>query len=107
MGLLVFLEVVLPLLRFFLSIAILPNPLIDGTSLCATDAGLEIYQVIKRSACDGVDLTANPALDRTSAPCDAISNAITFTAVTATVGTVYEPPNGESACPGFVDSCDK
>jgi hypothetical protein len=96
-----------PIERLLPSIAKLPNPLIDGTSLCATDAGLEIYQVIKRSACDGVDLTANPALDRTRARCDAISNAITFTAVTATVGTVYEPPNSEAACPGFVDSCDK
>ncbi len=53
-----------------------------------------------------MDLTSNPALDRTSAPCDAISNAISFTGVTATVGTVYDPPGSSTDCPGFKDERD-
>jgi len=60
---------------------------------------------VKKSACEGVDLTSNPALDRTSAPCDAISNAISFTATAAVIGTVFEPPKRNSDCPGFHDTC--
>lgn len=96
-----------PIERLLPSIARIPNPITPGRALCATDSGLEIYEIVKKSACDGMDLTANPALDRTSAPCDAISNAITFTGVTATVGTVFEPPTSNGDCPDFQDTCAK
>lgn len=94
-----------PIERLLPSLAKLPN-IIEPGPLCATDSGLEIYRLIKKSACEGMDLTANPALDRTNARCDAISNAISFSAVTATVGTVYETPNATPQCVGFEDSCE-
>ena len=88
------------------SIARVPNPITPGRALCATDSGLEIYEIVKRGACNGMDLTANPAVDRPGAPCDAISNAITFTGVTAALGTVFDPPVRGDDCPGFHDTCD-
>lgn len=96
-----------PIQRILPSLARLPNPISSGKPLCATDAGLEIYQLIKKSACAGVDLAANPAADRTSARCDALSNAITFSSVTAAAGTIYQPEGGPAECADFTDSCDK
>jgi hypothetical protein len=95
-----------PIDRVLPSIARIPNPITPGRPLCATDSGLEIYELVKKSACDGMDLTANPALDRTSAPCDAISNSITFTGVTAAVGTVFEAPTSNTDCLDFHDTCE-
>ena len=94
-----------PIDRLLPSLARIPNPITPGRPLCATDSGLELYGLIKKNACEGVDLTANPSLDRTGAPCDAISNAISFTAVSAAIGTVYEPPNSNSDCQDFYDTC--
>ncbi|MEA2748317.1 MAG: hypothetical protein QOI41_2460 [Myxococcales bacterium] len=94
-----------PIDRLLPSLARIPNPITPGRALCATDSGLEIYSLVKKSACEGMDLTANPALDRTNVPCDAISNAITFTGVSATIGTVYEPPSSNSDCADFHDTC--
>jgi hypothetical protein len=95
-----------PIERLLPSLARLPNLVTqDGRPICE-DGGIEVYRLIKKNACDSVDLTANPALDRTGARCDAISNAITFTAVTATVGTVVATPNEEPQCVGFTDSCE-
>ena len=96
-----------PIQRLLPSLARLPNPLGSGRPLCATDAGLEIYAIVKKSACESVDLAANPAADRTSARCDAISNAISFSAVTATTGTIYQPAGEPSECPDFTDTCEK
>ena len=96
-----------PLQRILPSLARLPNPLSSGKPLCATDAGLEIYQVIKKTACAGADLAANPAADRTSVRCDALSNAITFSSVSATAGTIYKPEGGPTECADFTDSCEK
>jgi hypothetical protein len=89
------------------SLARLPNPVASGRPLCATDAGLEIYELVKKSACAAADLAANPAADRTSARCDALSNAISFSAITAAAGTIYQPVGEPSECPDFTDSCDK
>ena len=94
-----------PIERLLPSLARIPNPITPGRALCATDSGLEIYNVVKKSACEGMDLTTNPGLDRTSAPCDAISNAITFTGVTAVIGTVVDTPTAGDDCPGFHDTC--
>jgi len=62
---------------------------------------------VKKSACGAADLAANPAADRTSARCDALSNALTFSSVTATAGTIYQPQGGPAECADFTDSCDK
>ena len=96
-----------PIDRLLPTIARIPNPIAAGHPLCASDSGLELYGVVKKSACDNLDLTSNPALDRTGAPCDAISNAITFTGVSATVGTVYDLPTRIDECAGFQDTCAK
>jgi hypothetical protein len=96
-----------PIQRILPSLARLPNPISSGKPLCATDAGLEIYQLVKQQACAAADLAANPAADRTSARCDALSNAITFSSVTATAGTIYQPLGGPAECADFADSCDR
>jgi hypothetical protein len=82
----------------------LPNPT-DGRALCSTDAGLELYGLVKQNVCTGLDLAATPAADRTGAPCDALSNTLSFTATSATLGKVFERPRGPEQCPGFVDRC--
>lgn len=94
-----------PIATLLPSLARIPNPITPGRALCATDSGLEIYALVKKSACENLDLATNPALDRTGAPCDAISNAISFTGVSATVGTVYQPANSIADCPDFHDTC--
>jgi hypothetical protein len=96
-----------PLQRLLPSLARLPNPIGAGNPLCATDAGLEIYRLIKTQACASADLAANPTADRTSARCDALSNAVTFSSVSATAGTIYQPAGGPAQCADFADSCDK
>lgn len=78
-----------------------------GTALCATDAGLEVYGLVKNTICTSADLTSDPTLDNTGARCDALSNAIAFSAPRATVGTVYRRENAVPTCPGFTDSCPK
>lgn len=84
----------------------LPNPT-DGRALCTSDAGQEIYALVKENVCMGLDIVSNPAADRTGARCDALSNTLSFTATTATLGTVFERPRGPEPCPGFVDRCAK
>lgn len=96
-----------PLQRILPSLARLPNPLGSGAPLCATDAGLEIYRLVKSQACAAADLAANPAADRTSARCDALSNALTFSSISATAGTIYQPAGGAAQCADFADNCDK
>lgn len=95
-----------PIDRLLPSMVRIPNPLNPGHALCASDSGLELYGFIKKNACEGVDLATDPARDRKGARCDAISNAISFTSVTATVGAIYEPPSGIDECAGFKDGCE-
>jgi hypothetical protein len=96
-----------PIERLLPSLARIPNPLNPGRALCASDAGLEIYRAAKKTACGALDLATDPVLDRTNARCDAISNAISFTAVTATLGTVYEGAAAVDECAGFADDCTR
>jgi hypothetical protein len=88
------------------SFARVPNPT-DGRALCSTDAGLEIFGLVRQNVCMSLDLTADPAADRTGARCNALSNTLSFTATHATLGTVYETPQGPDECPGFDDTCPK
>lgn len=96
-----------PIERLLPTLARIPNPLNPGHALCASDSGLQIYGVVKKSACEALDLMANPALDRSNARCDALSNAISFTGVTATVGTIVAASRAANECEGFADSCDR
>jgi hypothetical protein len=81
------------------------NPVTD-TALCESEAGLQIYQYVKSAACAAVDLTTSPSLDNTGAPCDALSNAVSFAAVTATAGTVFQTSRTlPDDCPDFMDRC--
>lgn len=83
-----------------------PNPT-DGRALCSTDAGLEIYALVRQNVCTSLDLTADPAADRNGARCNALSNTLSFTATHATLGTVYESPQAPDECPGFDATCPK
>lgn len=94
-----------PIDRLLPSLARIPNPLNPGHALCATDAGMQIYEVAKKTACDALDLTANPALDNKNVRCDAISNSISFTGVTAVIGTVRDLRKLDNECPDFKDTC--
>jgi hypothetical protein len=91
--------------RLLPSFARLRDPDTDK-ALCTSDAGKAIYGILKKAACDAVDLTANPGLDRTNAKCGALSNAVSYTAVSATIGAIFlSDETIPNDCPDFQDKC--
>jgi hypothetical protein len=81
---------------------------LTDTALCKSDAGMEIYEVVKAAACGSVDLSSNPTLDRSPkpVPCDALSDAVSFRAVSAAIGTIYQESRTiPDDCPDFTDQC--
>jgi hypothetical protein len=75
---------------------------VTKTSLCNN---AQSYNLFKRSVCTSVDLAVMPSRDRTGAPCEAMSEAIRFTASQAKVGKVRLVVQEPSDCPGFTDTC--
>lgn len=65
------------------------------------------YDLVKRAVCTSADLAVDPSRDRTSAPCNALSAAIAFSAIPAFLGKVEGVVQEPSDCPGFTDSCDR
>jgi hypothetical protein len=76
--------------------------------LCGPDSFGYLY--LRYRACQVADITSNPMLDNTNAPCDAVSMGFRFAAEPAHLGEVYgipPPPAGcttEGGLP-FTDSC--
>lgn len=64
------------------------------------------YDLVKRAVCESADLAVDPSRDRTSATCNALSAAISFSAIPAFLGKIEGVVQEPSDCPGFTDSCD-
>lgn len=80
------------------------DPFGDG-GICGQS---ELYKQLKKDVCASVDIAAAPALDTTSAPCDALSMTVLFTAGPAQLGALLprEPPKrrcGET----WADDCQR
>jgi hypothetical protein len=72
----------------------------QGNPLC-TDSGF-IYSTVKTSICNDADITVEGTLPL-SAPCDAVSFGMGFTADPAVVGPKVPPPTPTPGCPPATD----
>ena len=75
---------------------------ITGTALCKSP---DTYAYFKRGVCAAADLAASPSMDRTGAPCTALSEAIRFVGSPAKLGKVRAATQETSDCPEFQDTC--
>lgn len=89
--------------RLLASFASLRDPISDKP-LCPDNP---TYQALKKTVCDAADLASDPRKDRTGAPCDAVSDALSFTGSTAKLGTVVKGNTDAPPCSGVVDTCAK
>ena len=92
-----------PTERLLASFASLKDP-ISGKPLCPDNP---TYQALKKTVCEAADLATDPKKDRTGAPCDAVSDAISFTGSTAKLGKVERGNTDAPPCSGVVDTCAK
>lgn len=78
---------------------------LNGTPLCNEEVA---YQAAKEQVCNVVDLASQASLDGTGKPCESLSAALSFSALTAHRGVIYAgdttPP---TTCPNQGDSCQK
>lgn len=89
--------------RLLASFGSLRDPISDK-QLCPDNP---TYQALKKTVCEAADLASDPKKDRTGAPCDAVSDAISFTGSTARLGMVARGNSDATPCPGAADSCAK
>jgi hypothetical protein len=88
---------------FLSAISTLKDPFNKNQDLCG-DSGT--YANIKDRACKGSDLMSDPAADNTGQPCDALSIAVSFSAMPAHLGPIFDSPSKPSTCgPGWKDDC--
>lgn len=81
------------------------DPYVDGKGLCG-DSGL--YHDLKKRICAGADITANPKLDNTNAPCDALSITTSFAASPAKLGSVLPKDTIDHLCGAtWTDDCGR
>jgi hypothetical protein len=90
------------------SLAAVNDPLNTGTYLCGSDA---TYALVKNDICNAMDIAADPNLDQTGAPCDAISISLGFTADPAQMGLVTSHSDPFTGCTSdagvpFHDQCE-
>jgi hypothetical protein len=80
------------------------DPITKTDYLCGTSA---TYQDVKTIACKASDVMANPTADNTGQTCDALSIAMSFSAVQSHLGPLYTRPAILSgACGGnWTDDC--
>lgn len=92
-----------PTARLLTSLEVLPDPASPGAGLCG-DSGT--YAFVKDLVCNGQDIVADIKQDNTSAPCDAVSLSVAFTAGPAQLGDLVAPPTGARLCgPSWSDDC--
>jgi hypothetical protein len=85
------------------ALSVVEDPFVKGGHLCGDSV---VYQQIKPTICDSVDLAVRPADDRTGAPCGALSIGVGFTAVQAKVGDLAPTVDGGAPCGwGYKDDC--
>jgi hypothetical protein len=91
------------------TLAAIPDNLSNTSRyLCGNDSFG--YQYLRYRACQVADITSNPMLDNTNAPCDAVSMGFRFDANPAHLGEVYGVPSPPAGCTTdggmpFTDSC--
>lgn len=80
------------------------DPFGDG-GICGES---ELYKQLKKDVCATVDIAADPALDTTSAPCNALSMTVLFTAGPAQLGALLprEPPKRRCG-DAWADECPR
>jgi hypothetical protein len=71
------------------------SPLPPFEYLCRDSA---TYGAIREQLCKGADLRVNPKEDGTGLPCNALSQAYTFSAIPAIEGPPFEPPPPQRHC---------
>ncbi len=81
----------------------LPDPISTGKLLCDPTSALGSTAV--SLICDNADLPVDSSLDRTGAPCTAISFAVRFTAVSAREGVVRSNGIAPITCSHTVADC--
>jgi hypothetical protein len=91
----------LPANDLLLTSSTLTNPL-DKTPICP---GTDSYNLFKQGICAGADLQADPSLDDGKHPCDALSEAVSFSALTAHLGVLRTVVQADPVCPPINDSC--
>ncbi len=80
-----------------------PDPL-DGTQgLCGASS---TYGNVKQMACEKRDVVSAQAKDNMGAECDALSVTVSFSAVEAHLGPIFQPPPPAQRCgAGYSDRC--
>jgi hypothetical protein len=94
-----------PTNRLLPSLEVLPDPFDSSRHLCGDSLG---YAYVKELICDGQDIVTDLKQDNTTAPCDALSVSIGFTARPAALGDVVAPPARPKPCgPQWTDDCPR
>jgi len=92
-----------PVRSLLATVANIEDPLRPGRALCESEVGL--YREVKALACELVDIAADPAEDRTGAPCGALSSALSFVATPAAPGRVINRDRSRTECADWKDDC--
>lgn len=88
--------------RLLTSLGTVNDPFGPG-KLCGSNP---TYQNLKQLICPAADIMTDPARDNHGDACDAMSVAIGFTAESAKLGRVVQPPPTQEPCgAGYTDSC--
>jgi hypothetical protein len=84
-----------PTAALLATLSYIPDGLVSGSYLCGTD---KTYQAMKNVVCATADIASDKNTTNMSAPCDAISFALAFTAIPALPGVVAAAPPVPRGC---------
>ena len=87
------------------SLANVENPYAKDTLLCHNVNNT--YDLLKATVCASLDLASERSKDRTGAPCEAISSALSFTAGEAVLGHVTARAKPDGGCPDVKYTCSR
>lgn len=79
------------------------NPYAADTLLCENVNNT--YDLLKGAVCGSLDLAADKSKDRTDAPCEAVSSALSFTAGKAVLGHVSARAQPDAGCGAVTYDC--
>ena len=81
----------------------LRDPLNPGMRVCGSDP---TFQAFRTSLCTSADVMSDISRDNTGAPCDAISAALGFTALSVRLGPEHPGLAYDPGCDGGVEDCN-
>jgi hypothetical protein len=87
------------------ALANVENPYATDTLLCQNVNNT--YDLLKGTVCASLDLAADRSKDRTDAPCEALSSALSFTAGKAILGHVSTQTKPDGGCPATTYDCSR